>query len=303
MRVGVIDVGSNTIRTVIAQVEEKGFEEIWSQGEYAGLLSFVSDGELEPEGRRILLETLERMAAVCRMAGCDRISPFATASLRGLKDPGELAEAVRERTGLTLRLLTGREEALCDLLGLRWETGARQGAGLDLGGGSCQVFAFREDSLLEQTSVPCGSLALYCQWVAGTLPTPEERERIRRFVLDQLGQTPALEGAGRDGTWAMGGTARAACRLWNALEDIPRKERFLTRQELEELPQRILAMGEEGAKLLAKTVPQRLTTILPGVEALAAVCDFLKAPRLEIARSGVREGYLRLLTQQHPPAP
>lgn len=291
MLMGLVDVGSNTIRLVVARLEKGTFREVFSQREYVGLVGFVAGGRLEPAGEERLLETLSAMAAFSRMAGCQRIDAFATAALRKVEEPAPLLRRIFQNTGLELRILSGEEEARYDLLGLRWETGARMGTGLDLGGGSCQVFSFREGELEEGASLPCGALALYRRFVSGVIPTSRERRAIRRYVQEELARCPALQGAGRGGVWGMGGTARAALKVWRALSG-EEASLTLTLSQLKELGDLPTHMGLEGIKLLGKLAPQRLTSLLPGVEALRCILEHLEARELTVLRSGVREGYL-----------
>ena len=85
MRYGVIDLGSNTIRTVVYETEGKSFKKLISERSFTGILNYIENGRLRPDGIEAIRETVSRMAELCRLLVCAEIHAFATASLRGVQ--------------------------------------------------------------------------------------------------------------------------------------------------------------------------------------------------------------------------
>lgn len=291
MRIGIIDVGSNTIRLNVYDCVDGEAELLLGERAAAALLGYVRAGVLSPAGIRTLCDVLDRFRRLAELLQVVELHCFATASLRHLVNQREALDAARAR-GVAIRVLTGEEEARYDLAGLLRAVDAERGAGLDLGGGSCQIFAFRDRQMTTSVSLPIGTLVLHDRFVRDVLPTREEAAAIRSFVREQLAGCEKLAGCGEDGLWAMGGSARAAARLFLALDGKrgPVSGCRLERRDLKRLC-RILVGGEAG-HLPERLLPDRMNTIVPGLLVLREICRHTGAERLTVVKNGVREGYL-----------
>lgn len=288
MKAAIVDVGSNTIRTVVYEVVGKSFSPLADLEEYAGLIRFVRDGRLTQEGLECLSQAMGRMAAFLNEQACEVTACFATASLRGIENFSQAANLVKETCGLELKLLSDGEEADCDYWGLRCAVDVQDGLCADLGGGSCQVLRFANAKVEAWTSIPCGCLAMYSRFVKGILPTPLEQEQIRREVYRHLESASGLAGGGQV-LYFMGGTAFALQKL----------AQQVTGQKLLRIPVDVLKKLQEDSQreaeflpMLEREVPKRVKTILPGLAVVLAVCEFLQVKEIQTVKNGVREGYL-----------
>ena len=158
-KLALIDVGSNTIRTVVYGLRGTHARKLYSEREYVGLIAYVRDGRLSDEGVARLCATLAHMKRFCALCRCARVTAFSTASLRGVANRAEAVAEVRRLTGLDILPLSAEEEMACDCAALL-RLGLREGFAFDLGGGSCQVFRFREEGVREGASLPFGCLTL-----------------------------------------------------------------------------------------------------------------------------------------------
>ena len=306
LRCAVIDAGSNTVRAVVYQWEAGTLMRLYSKKESAGLLRFVENGLLTREGEERMRGVLERLSLSCRVLKCDRIYCFATAFLRDAKNGPQVLERIGEGLGLTVELLSGEEEARCDCLGLAWGMGGRLpafGAGCDLGGGSLQLFTFRENCFQEAVSLPAGSLRMQQRYVSGVLPAYREVEAIYNAAARMLRDEPLAKVPQTETLWAMGGTARGAAKLHLAmLGRFPwgEKERLeetihgyrLSLLSARNMLELLCDPAAEGSAILSKATPNRISTLLPGLTVLLAAADAVGAKELCISRFGVREGYL-----------
>ena len=92
MKIGVIDIGSNTIR--LAVYDSETLEVIKDGVNYAGLIAYVDRNEISEEGKRVLCSGVEEMREVAEGEECEKIIAFATASLRDITDPQSLIDEV-----------------------------------------------------------------------------------------------------------------------------------------------------------------------------------------------------------------
>lgn len=291
-RVGVIDVGSNTIRAAVYEVSAGSFRMVQDRMDFSNLLTQVEQGMLSEPGVQRLCNVLTDMNSFCQALGCRQVDCFATASLRGIQNFPEVARRTKA-CGVALKLLSGEEEALCDYEGLLWETGAKTGVGMDLGGGSGQLFCFEERVLKAYESFPIGVMAMKRRFSMDCAPGMENREAVRAFVLSQLAGCPGLRAEAPSTLYVMGGTVRAAYRvhcLLHGLSLTDGETEELSRQALEELYSQLPT--PQGQAAVLRVEPDRLPTMGSGLIVMMTVCEFLDAPRVTVAHSGVREGYL-----------
>ena len=296
----VIDIGSNTIRTVIYALdrEHNTARELISERDFTGIIAYVKYGQLCEAGRLRLVEVLRRMKEFCDIANCKNISCFSTASLRDADDIEEIRERVKNETGIDIRPLSAEEEALYDLEGLRYANVSPTGTGLDLGGGSCQIFRYNENGFAASKSMKIGCLTMSDAFVHGIFPTKHEAKKIRDKVRRALGDI-AGEMCVPEGTfiYATGGTARAAARLHAALEG----ETSLAKETHAKLSRAaladIVALSQddprECLRTLARIAPARIHTLITGIIVLRTLCKTLGADGIKVVNAGIREGFLR----------
>ena len=287
LRCGIIDVGSNTIRAAVYAVQGSSYELLADHRDFSNLLTFVEDGQLSDEGAERLCRVLREMKTFCGEWSCTRVDCFATASLRGIGNFEQVRQRAAE-SGVQLTLLSGEEEALCDYAGLMQEAGVETGIGMDLGGGSGQLFRFCGRQLKGYASFPIGVMAMKRRFSMGCGPGEERREEIRAFVRQQLDSCLALQGEPLQELYVMGGTIRAAVAMRDLL--LGPGEGQLSCAELEQLFSSLSV--KEGQEALLQIDAERIRTMGSGLIVMQSICEYMGAGRVIAVRSGVREGYL-----------
>lgn len=294
-KLALIDVGSNTIRTVVYCRRGERVRKLYSERDYTGLIAYVKDGRLTEEGVGRLCATLLHMKRFCALCRCERVTAFSTASLRGVTNRAEAVEAVRRLTGIDILPLTAEEEMSCDCAALL-RMGLREGFAFDLGGGSCQVFRFQPEGLREGASLPFGCLTLGEHFVRrGLFPDREEARAMRRYVRGTLEEyLPGFTGVRPPTLHAMGGTARAVAKVLRTTGQAESDGECLcvSRDALRRMLRD--ARKNEGRMVatLRRVIPGRMSTLLPGVLAMEAIARHLGCEMIEVMPTGVREGFL-----------
>lgn len=288
---GIADVGSNTVRLSIYKCEGGEIRLLMNRKVMAGLAGYVRHGALTPEGIEVACQTLQGYRSLMDNLELPDLRVFATASLRNISNTEEAVGAVMAATGLRVDVLTGREEAELSFRGAIQNAGLYTGLLVDLGGGSTELVSYRNRAIQTACSLSVGSLSLFSKYVAKLHPTKEERRAIRRAVEEQLEQFVPQHPPARH-ICGVGGTVRAACKVANAMFDRPAGDRSLDRDELKEMLQRLKKPGRDELRLLLKTVPDRIHTIIPGLLALDTIAKAYGAQTITASACGVREGYL-----------
>jgi exopolyphosphatase / guanosine-5'-triphosphate,3'-diphosphate pyrophosphatase len=194
MRAAVIDVGSNSIKLLVADRRPDGkIVEFVSRTLEARISKGISaaNPRLSEEGMERGVAAIATFAAEAKKASADRVSAVATSAVRDASNGATLAEDLKARTGLALRILTGEQEA--DLIGRGLATdptlaGLRDFCAFDLGGGSLECLSFRDRKLTHKVSLPLGCVRLTEKF----LPSPsgplgsDATYEIGRHVKEKL---------------------------------------------------------------------------------------------------------------------
>ncbi len=296
MKYGIIDIGSNTVRTVVYDCSSDGVGVILNETDDANLYDYIQDGVLSHEGIWRLVTALNEAKLQCRLAKSKNNAYIATAAVRTAKNRDAVIAEVKKECGVDVRLLSGKEEAYYDWLGLKMTHGFTDGAAFDLGGGSCQLIAFENGEVLEYASLPAGTRRIYNEYLSGgEFPQKEDIYRIHEGLKTMVSEYPAFKERKYGTLYAMGGTSRALVYLISRIHSRAPviKDGFLiSKDDLTELM--LLLLGEYVTfKRIAKSVsPKRVNTLTSGVAELLSLCELFGASDICVLGCGVREGVL-----------
>lgn len=279
MPVGVIDVGSNTVRLHVAQ----DGEEIHREKAMARLGEAIERTGAIPEEKLVETELLiERFASDARAHGAERLEVLVTSPGRQAANGSELIARIEGAAGgAPVRLLSAQEEARLAFLGavsgVRGPS-RRLVAVVDVGGGSSQVaVGTRRDGLAWVRSIDIGSMRLSSRLLEddppGDAAVARAREELDRLLVGVV--PPAPETA-----LAVGGSARALRSIVGPL---------LGADELDEVAGILARTPAHDITTLYGIEPERVRTLAAGAVILGAIQERLLVP-LRVVRGGVREG-------------
>lgn len=281
MRVGVVDVGANTARLLVADVVDGQPVPVRETRAPIGL-----GDEIERRGAISAAKLDEVAAAVGQAlgtahdAGAERVTVLVTSPGRQSANGDELARTIAGETGVRVRLLTAAEEAWLAYAGALAARPAAEPAVAvcDVGGGSAQIaVGHAHASPRWIRSIDVGSLRLTRRFFESDPPRRRELAAARDAVDELL---EAIEPPPVATARATGGTARALQKLVGSTLGAP------------ELEEALSVVSQRKAKDVERTygVPRWRARLLPaGVTILAALHDTLGV-ELEVARGGLREG-------------
>jgi exopolyphosphatase / guanosine-5'-triphosphate,3'-diphosphate pyrophosphatase len=303
-RVAVADMGSNSWRLVVFGYEPG--TSWWSLVDEireavrvgAGL---AEAGAIRPERIDLALHTAAVFASFCRASGIDEVEALATSAIRDAANGPELLDAIRARTGLEPRVISGREEARYDWLAIVNSTTIENGFGLDMGGGSIQALRIEDRRLAEAESLRLGSVRVSEEFLPGEKAPAKAMKALRKKAAGEL---EALGWWGQGGRFVgVGGTIRnlAAAAMKRAeLPPLDVQGFELTRDALEDLIESLADRPASKRGELPGIKPDRGDVILGGALVLAAALDSGGFDRIEVTEAGLREGvfFKRLLGER-----
>src|ERR1039458_1341220 len=157
-RIAAIDIGSNSIRQIVADVSTNGQIRVVDEMKAAPRLGtgLFETNMLSDEPMRLAIESLIRMATLARQLGAKRIEAVATSAVRDATNGAAFISRVRQETGLRVRVLVGEEEARLAFRSAlaHFELGHGRAVGIDIGGGSLALPLSAEGLVARVASVP-----------------------------------------------------------------------------------------------------------------------------------------------------
>ncbi len=287
----VIDIGSNTIRLSVYDCAPDGaFSLALARKVTAGLAGYVENGELSSEGMDAACAAISDFQTVLAHIKPDSVSAFATASLRNITNTEQALEQIQKETGFLVDVISGKEEARLDFLGVMQTLSVSDGLVVDIGGGSCELVSFSDKKLEQAQSIPLGSLNLFSNYVEDLFPEQNERRAMKRAVL-QLLKRPEMDFGPRKVICGVGGTLRSTAKLCRMMGVTANENEFTVKES-----KKVLKLLQKDKKLalrqILRAAPERVHTLLPGMILFHAVAGFYESESVIISRFGVREGYL-----------
>ncbi|MCI4369394.1 MAG: Ppx/GppA family phosphatase [Thermoplasmata archaeon] len=306
--VAVLDVGSNTARLVLYLASAEGSLKASLERKEAPRLGHDVDaeGNLHPEAAARGLAALKRFAVTLRSLGNPRTLAVATSAVRDAPNgPDFVARAARE-TGITLRVISGVDEARYAYLGVASTRALDDDIVFDLGGGSLQLAEVRKGHLQNSVSLPLGVLRLTERFLEHDPPKGREIEALEEHVRAQIGA--ALEAFGRKsyGLNGVGGTVRSLARVAVDLRDypIPRVHGYPFRDhDLEALSELLMDLPVAKRKLVPGIGGDRADVVVAGLVVLKELLRSAGAEQITVSGAGIREGIALEAVGAKLPAP
>ncbi|HSA51537.1 MAG TPA: Ppx/GppA family phosphatase, partial [Yinghuangia sp.] len=193
MRLGVLDVGSNTVHLLVVDAHP-GARPLpaYSHKTELRLAELLeADGSLGDPGAIRLVETVAEALEIAEDKGVEDLLPFATSALREAPNGEDVLARVRRETAVDLQVLTGAEEARLTFLAVRrwfgWSSGRL--LVLDIGGGSLEVAAGMDEDPDAAVSLPLGAGRLTRTWLHGDPPDADDVRLLRKHVRAEIART------------------------------------------------------------------------------------------------------------------
>lgn len=295
MKLGIIDLGSNTIRLVVYQWDGEHLNTLYNVKRISKNLQFIQDATMSKQGLDAIVSIVKELLALARAYDVVDLRLFATASIRNIKNSADAKAYIEEECTFPMEVLDGEEESRLGFEGLKRKVDLPlEGLAIDIGGGSTEISYFKFGQLVHASSLPIGSLNLYLTHVHDALPSSSEEFMIRLDVMNQLDHVPWLSQIKVSEVLGMGGSARAIMRLHQARYGIDASifDMSLSANRIHELSILTLSSKDESARLIGQALPDRFTTVIPGSIILDEIMKRAHADQYRVSSYGVREGYL-----------
>ncbi|MGW3730600.1 Ppx/GppA phosphatase family protein [Streptomyces sp. NPDC000851] len=300
MRLGVLDVGSNTVHLLVVDAHP-GARPLPAHSHKAELrLAQLLDenGAIGPHGVDRLIGVVHEALQAAEDKGVEELLPFATSAVREASNADDVLARVQTETGAQLQVLTGAEEARLTFLAARrwfgWSAGKL--LVLDIGGGSLEIAYGIDEDPDAAVSLPLGAGRLTSAWLPDDPPATEDIRALRRHVRAEIARTVGefSRFGAPDHVVATSKTFRQLARISGAARsaDGLYVQRELKRQSLEAWVPRLAGMTTEERAELPGVSDGRAGQLVAGALVAEAAMDLFGVETLEICPWALREGII-----------
>jgi exopolyphosphatase / guanosine-5'-triphosphate,3'-diphosphate pyrophosphatase len=301
MRLAAIDIGTNSVHMIVAQVRpDQSFEIVDREKEMVRLGAGGLDGRaLTPAALAGGLEALSKFRRLADSHKVDEIVAAATSATREAENGGEFLAAVRERTGIDVRVISGAEEARLIHIAATYgvDLGKRHGVVIDIGGGSVEITlgAAREPALARSFKI--GVIRLTERFVrADPLSRRDERRLVAHVDeaigahVDQIVGRGYQRVIGTSGTILSLGAVTLAAEHGRVVEDL--HHRRVPAKAVHKLRKTLIASDQATRLQMPGLDPRRADLAVAGAVLLDTILRRLGADEISLCEMALREGLI-----------
>jgi exopolyphosphatase/guanosine-5'-triphosphate,3'-diphosphate pyrophosphatase len=311
MRVGVLDIGSNSVLLLVGERTDAGWRVVTDQTRITRLgEGFGTARLLQPEAIERTLRTVDEYLAQCRALRVERVVAVATAVVREAVNPGAILQPLRERLpdDAVLRVLSEADEARLSYLSVALDetlgVGAAQLAVLDIGGGSVEVALGQGAQVQAWRSFPVGAGRVREAYMPSDPPSPREVLAATRALDEAF--APMRELPQPDRVVSIGGTGVNLATLalgLTAFDPAQVHGVWFGDETPAALLERLLRLSDAERRALPGIEPDRAPLLHVGALIVERALFALRREEVQISTRGLRYGILYELRENSPSTP
>ncbi len=300
-----LDIGTQTIRLLIADMKpNRTFIPVYRDRAIVRLgEGMMNDDVLQQEPMNRALTCVKNFVAVSHRYDVQKIFAVATAGVREAQNGMDFLHNIYETTGVTVRLLSGNEEASLSLRGVQSVFPDQSGHSLiiDIGGGSTECIVAHDNTTVVTESLPLGVIYLAERFLRSDPPRNEELDNLTNYIRDMLitnciclkllynSTIDMVRCIGTAGT----ATTLAAMALNMRKYDAEKINGcLLTRTKIQQIYHELIIIPSKSRINIPGLEPGRETVIIPGARILLSIMELVKTEEILISDAGLLEGIL-----------
>jgi exopolyphosphatase/guanosine-5'-triphosphate,3'-diphosphate pyrophosphatase len=296
-RYAVIDVGTNSVKFLLAEQTDDGWRTIVDRAEVTRLGEGLEEGgSIGPDALARTADAIGEMSGEARVAGTNAIVAVGTAALRAASNANDAIATMRQRSGITVEVISGDEESrLAYLAATAGLAGTTRGSSLvfDTGGGSSQFTFGHGAEVQDRFSVPVGAGRFTERFGLDRAVGADVVADARAAVAAELTR---LEG--RPTPEVVIGLGGAITNMTAVMLELPAYDpgrvqgATLSDAEVDRQIERYRALDANGRRAIVGLQPKRAEVILAGACIVRTVLAMLRCPALTVSDRALRHGVL-----------
>ena len=307
-KLAVLDIGTNSIHMVLAEVQPDysykildRFKDMTRLGDGVFTTKRLSDQAMTRG-----LEVIKTLVTLARNKGYERIEAVATSAVREARNGGEFLDHVAQQNGLVVRVITGAEEARLIFLGVQNSVALAEQPTLviDVGGGSVELIVGNREKIFHARSLKLGAIRMKDLYLIKTPPSKsmlrELEESVDRQLKAALGPYKNKRIDGVIATSGMAGNLAEVIHLQRTGRPLPQLNlATVSVKEIASVEKRLADATLKARLAIPGLDPKRVDTLLPAATVFRTLLHTLDKDTLTICDKAIREGVIYDFIQRH----
>jgi exopolyphosphatase / guanosine-5'-triphosphate,3'-diphosphate pyrophosphatase len=300
MRLGVLDVGSNTVHLLVVDAHQGGrpIPAFSHKAELRLGENIDAQGRVNEDCARRLHEFVVESLQIAEDKGVHELLAFATSAVRDAANGDELLAWIQRETGIAIRVLPGPDEARLTFLAARrwfgWSSGRL--LLLDIGGGSLEIATGQDEEPDNAVSLPLGAGRLTRDWLPDDPPSADQVRKLRKHVRAEIATTAGSilrEGPAHHAV-ATSKTFRQLARIAGAApsSEGPYVKRVIKHGDVTAIAERLAQTTVAERTAMPGVSEGRAGQLAAGAIVADAAMDLFGLPILEVCPWALREGVI-----------
>lgn len=294
--IAIIDLGSNSVRMIIMQIQPNGAYKMIEQVKSMVKLSegMWRDQRLQEGPIQRTLYTLSLFNELMQVHHVEEVYSLATAAVRNAENSDVFLERVHRDTQLDFRVITGEQEAYYDYLGVKGSLDYRDYLLIDTGGGSTELVLVREGKVKQSVSIPQGAITLTEAYDLTGAVSKEKLHEAQKAFGKAIDEIKWLKQAKNLPIIGIGGTLRSLAKIHMQAEKLPLKRihgLVIESHTLEGYIEKIQKMTLEERMEVEGIGKERAEVIIGGLIPIQHLLETLKPVSFIMSNKGLREGF------------
>lgn len=295
--IGVIDIGSNSLRLVIIEIGPNNYFRIIDEVKETVRLGMdmTKDNKLNPQRIEKAFCTLAHFKVLYDGLGQCNIFPVATEAVRRASNQEEFLQLIKSNLNLEIRVLTGAEEAYYDYFGVINSMDFSNGLIMDIGGSSTELIWVKNKRLKEAISLPMGAINITEMFNLTNKMDRNSELELKKYLKNQLGKVAWLSEVKNLPFIGVGGTVRNLGKISRKFNNYPidRSHNYLMESdEVLNIYSLMKYKDAEQRKKIKGLSKERSDMFLGAASVAAAIIEYCNIPQMIVSGSGVREGLI-----------
>ncbi|BBH21477.1 exopolyphosphatase [Paenibacillus baekrokdamisoli] len=294
-RIGIIDIGSNSIRLVVYERTSSGAHRVIDGSKRSARLSEQIDdnGALPDKIIDELVDTINHFRLICAHHRTGLVRAVATAAIRNATNKQHLLQRVETESGLPIELISGEEEASYGFLGMINSMDVKDGFLIDIGGGSTEVSLFKDRTLVQAVSFPFGCVSLTRRFSSKGAVSDDQLRALEQLVEEAAEREAWLKWSPDLPLIGVGGTIRALGKIHQAHVKYPFESYHnypMSGSATDDLFDMLRKEPLDKRNKIPGLSKDRIDIIVPGIAILRTIYRIIGASTYVICGAGLRDG-------------
>ena len=300
MKIGTIDIGTNSMRLLVAEYNDNKIE---NRKKYINTTRIGEgvdkDGYITSEALDRNLKSLKEFCDICEEEGCREIYCMGTSALRDSKNGQEFVDKAKLLTGIDVKIICGEEESNLGFKGVLEGAGGNKQENIlviDIGGGSTEFIVGNEDGITFCKSENVGALRMTEKFITSDPISDEDFDNMTLFIEEAISSTlNILRDKPISKLVGIGGTITSLSAMNQQLEVYSMEKvhnSVVTKKDIEKILQNLKNMTLNDKKTIKGLQPKRADIITAGVKILNIVMEKLEFEKIMISEYDNLEGLI-----------